>query len=150
MMNHNSMPSKNTWRGFLTTTALVLLGLTVGGIGASAQQSPPHSRITLDEAIQLALAHNHALKAAQSQIPQSQAGEITAAIRPNPVFMYDDLYIPIFSPAQLNSSTLDNITEFDVGFSYTFERGHKRQSRIQAARDQTAQTRSQVMITSAA
>jgi cobalt-zinc-cadmium efflux system outer membrane protein len=54
------------------------------------------------------------------------------------------LFIPIFSPAQLNSSTLDNITEFDVGFSYTFERGHKRLARIQAARDQTAQTRSQV------
>jgi cobalt-zinc-cadmium efflux system outer membrane protein len=144
MMNHNNLRSTNMCRRFLTTTALVLLGWTAGGIGASAQQAPPHSRVTLDEAIQIALAHNHALKAAQSQIPQSQAEEITAAIRPNPVFMYDDLFIPIFSPAQLNSSTLDNITEFDVGFSYTFERGHKRQSRIQAARDQTAQTRSEV------
>jgi len=144
MMNHNSMRSTNMCRGYLTTTALFLLGWTVGNIGARAQQAPPHSRIDLDQAIQLALAHNHALKAAQSQIPQSQAQEITAAIRPNPVFMYDDLFIPIFSPAQLNSSTLDNITEFDVGFSYTFERGHKRQSRMQAARDQTAETRSQV------
>jgi cobalt-zinc-cadmium efflux system outer membrane protein len=111
---------------------------------ARAQQAAPHARVDLDQAIQLALAHNHALKAAQSQIPQSQAEEITAAIRPNPVFTYDDLYVPIFSPAQLNSSTLDNITEFDLGFSYTFERGHKRQARMQAARDQTAQTRSQV------
>jgi cobalt-zinc-cadmium efflux system outer membrane protein len=143
MMNHNSMRSTNMCRGFLTA-ALFLLGWTVGSIGASAQQAPPHSRIDLDQAIQLALAHNHALKAAQSQIPQSQAQEITAAIRPNPVFMYDDLFIPIFSPSQLNTSTLDSITEFDVGFSYTFERGHKRQSRMQAARDQTAQTRSQV------
>src|ERR1019366_6634452 len=111
---------------------------------ARAQQAAPHARVNLDQAIQLALAHNHALKAAQSQVPQSQAEEITAAIRPNPVFTYDDLYVPIFSPSQLNSSTLDNLTEFDVGFSYTFERGHKRQARIQAARDQTAQTRSQV------
>jgi cobalt-zinc-cadmium efflux system outer membrane protein len=54
------------------------------------------------------------------------------------------LYVPIFSPSQLNSTTLDNITEFDLGVSYTFERGHKRQARMQAARDQTAQTRSQV------
>jgi cobalt-zinc-cadmium efflux system outer membrane protein len=113
-------------------------------MAASAQQAPPHSRIDLDQAIQLAVAHNHALKAAQSLIPQSQAQEITAAIRPNPVFTYDDLYVPIFSPAQLNSSTLDNLTEFDLGFSYTFERGHKRQARIEAAHDQTAQTRSQV------
>ena len=123
---------------------MLLLCWAAPGMVARAQQAAPHSRIDLDQAIQLALAHNHALKAAQSQVPQSQAEEITAAIRPNPVFTYDDLYVPIFSPSQLNSSTLDNLTEFDVGFSYTFERGHKRQARIQAARDQTAQTRSQV------
>ena len=113
-------------------------------MAANAQQAPPHSRIDLDQAIQLALAHNHALKAAQSQIPQSEAQETTAAIRPNPVFTYDDLYVPLFSPSQLNSSTLDNITEFDLGLTYTFERGHKRQARMQAAHDQTAQTRFQV------
>ena len=125
--------------------AIFLLGWTAGSVAASAQQAAPaHARIDLDQAIQLALAHNHALKAAQSQIPQSQAQEITAAIRPNPVFMYDDLYVPVFSPGQLNTSTLDNLTEFDVGFSYTFERGHKRGARMQAARDQTAETRSQV------
>jgi len=143
MMNHNRMHSIAKHRGFLCA-AIFLLGWTAGSMAASAQQAPPHSRIDLDQAIQLAVAHNHALKAAQSLIPQSQAEEITAAIRPNPVFTYDDLYVPIFSPAELNSSTLDNITEFDLGFSYTFERGHKRQARMQAARDQTAQTRSQV------
>jgi cobalt-zinc-cadmium efflux system outer membrane protein len=143
MMNHNRMHSIAKHRGFLCA-AIFLLGWSAGSMAASAQQAPPHSRIDLDQAIQLAVAHNHALKAAQSLIPQSQAQEITAAIRPNPVFTYDDLYVPIFSPAQLNSSTLDNLTEFDLGFSYTFERGHKRQARIQAAHDQTAQTRSQV------
>ena len=125
-------------------TAVLLLFFAATGMIAKAQQAAPPSRIDLDQAIQLALTHNHALKAAQSQIPQSQAEEITAAIHPNPVFTYDDLYVPIFSPSQLNSTTLDNITEFDVGIGYTFERGHKRQARIQAARDQTAQTRSQV------
>ncbi len=143
MMNHDSMGSTQTRRGLLRV-AIFLLAWTAVSAAASAQQAPPHSRIDLDQAIQLALAHNHALKAAQSQIPQSQAQEITAAIRPNPVFQYDDLYIPIFSPNQLNSSTLDNLTEFDVGFSYTLERGHKRQARMEAAHDQTAQTRSQV------
>jgi len=109
-----------------------------------AQQSAPTVRIDLERAIQMALAHNHALKAARTQIQQSQAEEVTAAIRPNPVFTYDDLYVPIFSPNHLNQATLDNITEFDVGVSYTFERGHKRQARIRAARDQTAVTTSQV------
>jgi cobalt-zinc-cadmium efflux system outer membrane protein len=110
---------------------------------AGAQNSP-QTRIDLDQAIQLALAHNHALKAQESQVPQSQAEETTAAIRPNPVFTYDDLYVPVFSPSHLNGSTIDNITEFDLGIGYTFERGHKRQARIQAAKDQTAQTKSQV------
>jgi cobalt-zinc-cadmium efflux system outer membrane protein len=143
MMNHDSTGS-TTKRRKLLRAAIFLLAWTAGSMAASAQQAPPHSRIDLDQAIQLALAHNHALKAAQSLIPQNQAQEITAAIRPNPVFSYDDLYVPIFSPSQLNSATLDNTTEFDFGLSYTFERGHKRQARIQAARDQTAQTRSQV------
>jgi cobalt-zinc-cadmium efflux system outer membrane protein len=92
----------------------------------------------------MALEHNHALKAARTLVEQSQAGEITAAIRPNPVFTYDDLYVPLFSPGRLNSYTLNNVTEFDVGLSWTFERGGKRQARIHAARDQTAVTRSQV------
>jgi cobalt-zinc-cadmium efflux system outer membrane protein len=101
-------------------------------------------RIDLEQAIQIAIVHNHALKAARTQIQQSQAEEITAAIRPNPVFTYDDLYVPIFSPGHINGETFNNVTEFDVGLSYTFERGHKRQARIYAARDQTSVTRSQV------
>jgi len=117
----------------------LLLGAAVRG-----QNQPPALRVDLDQAIQLALAHNHALRAARTQIQQSRAEEITASLRPNPVFTYDDLFLPIFSPHSFNSSTLDNITEFDAGFSYTIERGHKRQARIRAARDQTAVTRSQV------
>lgn len=143
MMNHKSMRFAAKLNGILIA-GLVFLGWAALSMDVSAQQSSKPSRVDLDQAIQLALAHNHALKAAQSQIPQNQAQEITAAIRPNPVFTYDDLYVPIFSPGQLNSTTLDNITEFDLGFSYTFERGHKRQARIQAARDQTSVTRSQV------
>jgi len=122
-----------------TVVTILLLGAAVRG-----QNQPPALRVDLDQAIQLALAHNHALRAARTQIQQSRAEEITASLRPNPVFTYDDLFLPIFSPHSFNSSTLDNITEFDAGFSYTIERGHKRQARIRAARDQTAVTRSQV------
>lgn len=119
-----------------------VVALLVLGAGAYGQSATPVI-LDLDQAIQLALAHNHALKAAQSQIPQSQAEEITAAIRPNPVFTYDDLYIPL-SPSELNSTNLDNLTEFDVGAAFTWERGHKRAARIEAAKDQTTVTRSQV------
>ncbi len=141
MMNVNGIFSTLKRLGFLMPVVLLL----ATGIGAaSAQKAPPVSRIDIEQAIQLAIKHNHALKAAENQIQQSEAEEITAAIRPNPVFTYDDLFIPLFSPSQLTGSTLDNISEFDLGLSYTFERGHKRQARIQAAHDATAVTRSQV------
>lgn len=142
-MNHNSMRSIAKHRGVLSV-AIFLLGWTAGSTAANAQQASPVSRIDLELAIQLAINHNHGLKAAENTIQQSEAEEITAAIRPNPVFTYDDLYIPLFSPSQLNGTTLDNITEFDLGFTYTFERGHKRQARINAAKDTTAVTRAQV------
>jgi cobalt-zinc-cadmium efflux system outer membrane protein len=140
MMN----PQDKRFQKYLVRMALLGLSCALAGSIGGAQQATPQARIDLDQAIQFALQHNHALKAAQSQIDQSQAEEITAGLRPNPTFTYDDLYVPVFSPSQLNSSTLDTVTEFDVGVGYTFERGHKRQARIRAAKDQTAQTRSQV------
>ena len=46
-------------------------------------------RISLDEAIQLALQHNHTLLAARTTILQSQAEEMTANMRPNPTLFAD-------------------------------------------------------------
>ncbi len=119
-----------------------LFVLTLAANTAGAQQTPPPPRIDLDQAIQLALAHNPALKAARPPSQPSPAQEITAAIHPNPVFTYDDLFVPVFGP--FNGTTINNVSEFDAGISYTFERGHKRQARMRAARDATTVTESQV------
>ncbi|MGE5325523.1 MAG: TolC family protein [Deltaproteobacteria bacterium] len=119
-----------------------LIAMAAAGLGA--QQPPAAMKIDLDQAIQLALNHNHALKAARTQIQQSQAEEITASLRPNPVLTWDALFLPFFSPSQFNNSYLNNITEFDAAVAFTIERGHKRQARVQAARDQTAVQRSLV------
>jgi cobalt-zinc-cadmium efflux system outer membrane protein len=110
-------------------------------VGVARAQAPV--RITLDQAIDLAIAHNHALKATQTQIQQSQAQEVTAALRPNPTLTADSLFIPI-EPQNFNSNIIATVTEFDAGVSYLFERGGKRHRRIEAARDATAQTRYQV------
>jgi outer membrane protein, heavy metal efflux system len=99
--------------------------------------------IDLDKAIELALAHNHALKATRTQILQNQALEITANLRPNPVFGADSQFVPFFSPQDFSGTNVDQVQQFDVGLSYLFERGRKRQRRLQAARDQTAVTRAQ-------
>jgi len=100
--------------------------------------------VSLDQAIDLALAHNHAIKATRTLILQNQAQEITANLRPNPTFGADSQFIPIFTPQDFSVDNLNLTQQFDLGISYLFERGHKRRRRLQAARDQSAVTRAQV------
>jgi outer membrane protein, heavy metal efflux system len=105
---------------------------------------PPAVRLTLDDAIRLALQHDHALAAARTTILQNQAQEVTANLRPNPVISWDSQFFPLFHPTEFNNSYLNNQAQFDLGIGYLFERGKKRQHRLEAARDQTAVTRDQV------
>src|ERR1700723_3646795 len=100
--------------------------------------------ISLDQAIDLALAHNHSIRATRTLILQNQAQEITANLRPNPTFDADSQFVPFFSPQDFSGDNLNETQQFDIGIGYLFERGHKRQRRLQAARDQTAVTRAQV------
>jgi outer membrane protein, heavy metal efflux system len=124
-------------RVFASTAVLFLLS---GGV-VVAQST---TLISLDQAIDLALAHNHSLKATRTLILQNQAQEITANLRPNPTLGVDTQFIPFFSPQDFSGTNLDQTQQFDIGLSYLFERGHKRQRRLQAARDQTAVTRAQI------
>ncbi len=140
--------------------AIVVLALP-GSLVAQKQPMPPlppptapavppapaanaAARITLDEAIRLALQHNHALQAARTTILQNEAEEVTANLRPNPTLSWDSQFFPLFNPGQFSADYLENQAQFDVGIGYTFERGKKRQHRLQAAKDQTAVTRSTV------
>ena len=111
---------------------------------AAATAQP--ARITQEQAIQMALEHNHNLLAARTQIDQNQAQEVTANLRPNPTIFTDWEYLPIYkTPSGVGFlDYLHDSTEGDVGMSYMFERGKKRQHRLQAAKDATAVTRSQV------
>jgi cobalt-zinc-cadmium efflux system outer membrane protein len=121
----------------------VIFGGTARAQAPSAPTQGP-VRITLDEAIQMALEHNHNLKAARTTIQQSEASEITANLRPNPVLTLDAQFLPIFQPDRFSADYINTTAQFDAGVSYLFERGKKRQHRLQAARDITAQTRSLV------
>jgi cobalt-zinc-cadmium efflux system outer membrane protein len=109
---------------------------------APAQPAPQAlaTHVTLDQAIDLALKHNHSLQAARTLILQNQADEITANLRPNPVGVVDEQYLPFFTPSAFTRDYVDNNAVFDLGISYTFERGKKRQHRLQAARDLTSVT----------
>ncbi len=127
-------------RLFLRVAAASLL-LPLVGMTAVGQST---TRISLDQAIELALAHNHALRATRTQIQQSEAQEITANLRPNPTLGMDTQFLPFFSPQDFSGDNVDQTQQFDVGISYLFERGKKRQHRLQAARDATAVLRAQV------
>jgi cobalt-zinc-cadmium efflux system outer membrane protein len=122
----------------LAPVAMFFLVLVEAGSGQNT------TLISLDQAIDLALAHNHSIQATRTLILQNQAQEITANLRPNPTLGVDTQFIPFFSPQYFSSDNLNQTQQFDVGIGYLFERGHKRQRRLQAARDQTAVTRSQV------
>jgi len=110
---------------------------------AQVTDRPAATQITLDQAIQMALTNSPSIKAARTQIQQNQAQEITANLRPNPTLSADSQFVPVFS-GDFSSDTLNNLQQFDIGLGYLFERGHKRQNRLQAARDTTAVTAAQV------
>src|SRR6202163_295573 len=131
------------WRPSIAFGALVLL--TSGPVAAQAlaQASQPASqtapvRVTLDQAIAMALQHNHSLQAARTTILQNQALEITANLRPNPVLLGDAQFLPLFPPNEPTVDYLANTAQFDLGVSYLFERGVKRQHRLRAADTRTA------------
>jgi cobalt-zinc-cadmium efflux system outer membrane protein len=136
------------WRFPIAVCAMALLLST----RLAAQQAPgqgpqppsPAMRMTLDQAIDLAIQHNHSLQAARTTILQNKAQEITANLRPNPVFLIDEQYMPFFSPDAFTKDYINQNAVYDLGLSYLIERGKKRQRRLGAAQDQTAVTSAQV------
>jgi cobalt-zinc-cadmium efflux system outer membrane protein len=128
----------------ISVVAASLAGWTATARGQATATTQGPVKITLDEAIQMALAHNHTLQAERVTIQESEAQEITANLRPDPVLMGDAQFLPVFNANQFDSNYVDNNAQFDLGVSYLFERGKKRQHRLAAAKDQTAVTRSTV------
>jgi outer membrane protein, heavy metal efflux system len=127
----------------LLSIVLLVLGIAPHARAQASSTTQGPVRITLDDAIQLALQHNHNLLAAQTTIQQDEALETQANLRPNPTIFGDWEYLPL-TANEWNTTYLHDETEADLGLSYLFERGKKRQHRLQAAQDVTAQARSLV------
>ena len=85
------------------------------------------------------------MQANQTLISQNKAQEITANLRPNPVLSWDTQFLPLFEPSLLSDSNYwETQAQYDVGVGYLFERGKKRQHRLDAAKTATAVTEAQV------
>jgi outer membrane protein, heavy metal efflux system len=138
-------------------TAVLLLSATLWGQVSSPPQPPqvpsvttqpsappPSMVITIDQAIALAKSNNPTLQANRTLILQNKEQEVTANLRPNPVLSWDAQFLPLFTPDLWSANYIDTTAQFDLGLGYLFERGRKRQHRLQAAKDVTAVTEAQV------
>ena len=113
--------------------------------GAAQAPSATSHIITLEQALDLAKRNNPTLQANQTLILQNKAQEITANLRPNPVLSWDTQYLPLFEPSLFTDSNYwETQAQYDVGIGYLFERGKKRQHRLDAAKTATAVTEAQV------
>lgn len=128
----------------IVTYRCIRLMLFAGAMVALPAFGQQRKQITLDEAVHLSLDNAPSIRAQRTLIDQGKAQEITANLRPNPVLSFDSQFIPLFSPNLFSAETLDTLQQFDIGVGYLFERGRKRQRRLEAAHDQTTVTEAQV------
>ncbi len=114
----------------LFNTLFVMIGL------AAAQTTPasrPPGTISMDDAVRIAFAYNQTLRAERLNIDQNKAGEITAALKPNPTLTLLVDTIPLFSPQLIRFNT----QIYSESLAYTYERGGKREKRLSVAKDNT-------------
>ena len=127
--------------GRFVGAALVAASATaVGRAQAPAASAPivPVSRVSMADAVRLALEHNHQLRAQRLNVDLSKADEITAGLKPNPTLTSTNENFPIFSPGQLFSSdNFLNNQNWVESVTYLFERGGKRKNRTLVAQDTT-------------
>jgi cobalt-zinc-cadmium efflux system outer membrane protein len=107
---------------------LVILLCLVLAHDVGAQTPAP--RVTLDEAVALAVRENRTLRAKQFEYQATRANEITAGLRPNPVASY--------TADHLGSRNVDQ--EYAVSVGQPIELGGKRQRRLDSARAATRVT----------
>ena len=121
--------------------AIVLLTAAAPAVAmAQPGSSPPVApveHLSIADAVQLALEHNHQFRAQRLNMDLSKADETTAALKPNPVLTSTFSNFPIFAPSQLTWDAIANNQALVASFAYPFERGGKREKRTQVAEDTT-------------
>jgi len=140
----NSLPDAPGARRTITAQAQTRPPIPSAPQAPAAPKALPQA-ITLEQALELAKQNNPTLRANETLVLQNKAQEITANLRPNPVLGLDAQYLPLFAPDLFTDTNYWNDqTQYDVGIGYLFERGKKRQHRLDAARTATAVTEAQV------
>jgi cobalt-zinc-cadmium efflux system outer membrane protein len=103
----------------------------------AAPAPPPHAApITMQQAVDMALAHNPVLLASQQNLLSMKGQEVEAGLRQNPDFSV--ITTNLSNPASANSPYA-----YSFQLSRLFERGQKRRWRLDSAHATTAQTDAQ-------
>src|SRR5580765_5684321 len=112
-----------------------VLPVSVGAQSPTAAPAPL-AQISLRDAVRLAVERNQTLRAQRLTIDAAKADILSAGVRPNPTFSFTAAGLSAFSPSQLTFRTGSSDVAYDAGLTYTFERGSKRQNRLEVAQAQ--------------
>ncbi len=113
-----------------------------GATAAIDPRKPPPAKpgaLTLQQVVDRARAQNPTLRAAVANLRGVRAQEIQAGVRANPYFGVNGTNVTL--PA---NGTEGNPDAYAFQFSRLFERGNKREYRLETARANTAQTEAQL------
>src|SRR6266508_3267635 len=121
--------------------ALLLAVIINNPVAAQSQQTTP---VTINQCVREAVERNLSLLAERYNLSLADASVITAGLRPNPVLsVYTDL-----QPLLGNGATELNQTgppEYGIRADFVWERGQKRRHRIEAAEQEKAVARWQLL-----
>jgi outer membrane protein, heavy metal efflux system len=117
----------------MVRVVLMICPVALALIAAPVWSQERVSRLTLDDAINLALRENPTLKAKGFEVESTRAGEVTAGLIPNPTASY--------TSEKYGGSTF---IEHTATVGQTIELGGKRQRRLESARAQTRVTQAEL------
>ena len=106
---------------------LITSAFGVSALALPADAQVPLARLTVDEAVTAALQHNPSLRAKTLELGSTQANEITAGLRPNPVASY--------LAEQLGNRNVDSQQTVTLG--QPIETGGKRRRRLESRSPKT-------------
>ncbi|HYL10769.1 MAG TPA: TolC family protein [Candidatus Acidoferrales bacterium] len=109
---------------------ILYVGLFWASTISLAAQAPGHP-MTLREALDMLHSKNPVLAANRLHAEAALANEVTAGLRPNPVFTSANEDFNVFKPSEFD---IRRKQEFTDSVLQTIERGHKRQLRVESAR----------------
>ncbi len=118
---------------FRWVSAFSLISATVGALAFGVNgQTPPAEPLTIEQAVSEALRHNLSLLAQRYSVSVAEAAKITARLRPNPVVSLGADHLDLLGTG-FNAENGAGPNEYSLRTDFVFERGHKREYRMDVA-----------------